>query len=76
MEDVSKTTLAILLVLTIILSIIGTWTTISTLNKVGHKEEQKYNNNGIVSLTIAKPQDEGFKEARVSLSIVKEEKGG
>jgi len=75
MEDVSKTTLAILLVLTIILSVIGTWTTISTLNKVGYREETKNNNNGVVSLTIAKP-NEGFKEAMVSLSIVKEEKGG
>jgi len=74
MEDVSKTTLAILLVLTIILSLIGTWTTISTLNKVGYRGETK-NNNGVVSLTIAKP-NEGFKEAMVSLSIVKEEKGG
>lgn len=75
MEDVSKTTLAILLILTIILSVIGTWTTISTLNKVSYKEQQKNNNNGIVSMTIAKPND-GFKEAMVSLSIVKEEKGG
>jgi hypothetical protein len=75
MEDVSKTTLAILLVLTIILSLIGTWTTISTLNKVGYRGETKNNNNGVVSLTIAKP-NEGFKEAMVSLSIVKEEKGG
>ncbi|NIA03892.1 MAG: hypothetical protein GWP09_00900 [Nitrospiraceae bacterium] len=70
MKDVSKTTIAVLLVLTIIVSLIGTWATIQLANKVSSPSGQR--NYGIVSLSISKPPVSppvASSTSQVSLSI-------
>ncbi len=71
MADISRKTIVVLLVLTIIISVIGTWTTLEAMNRVKVvKTPQQRVNSGRVSLTIAKPI-ENYGQGKVTLSIVK-----
>ncbi|MFP4424314.1 MAG: hypothetical protein ACLFP2_03705 [Candidatus Woesearchaeota archaeon] len=68
-EDISKKTILVFLVLTILVSLLSTWTLVDSVpdTKVPVTESEK-EANGQVSLTVKEPPEER-KEAVVSLTV-------
>ena len=56
-ETISKNTIVVLVILTVVISLLGTWTVISEVNKikVDSGAEQKTSNQAEIKLTIAEP---------------------
>ena len=77
-EDISKNTLLVLVVLTIIISLLGTWTVISETNNInGIRAPASYDSSsanavGKLSVNIAQQEPVGV-TGQVFINIVKEE---
>ncbi len=83
MNDISKTTILVLLVLVIVVSLINTWLILyvtsgidTGLQPQSHLQHQSSQNTGVVSLIISKPQSPppSSTTGKVSLSITKQKK--
>ncbi|MEM0230984.1 MAG: hypothetical protein QXW00_02915 [Candidatus Woesearchaeota archaeon] len=72
MVEVSKNTVAVLLVLTIIVSILGTWTILSATN-TQKQSAQPAPTTSKISLTVIKPSQPPSGQARISLNVIKPE---
>ena len=72
-EDISKNTLLVLVVLTIIISLLGTWTVISEASKVRTGEITPINDqtstSGKVSINIYQPEQPVGATGQVTLNI-------
>ena len=71
-EDVSKKTVAILLLVAILISFLGTWAVLSATNDISFKEAVG-DNTAEVYLGIHKPNDDS--SANVHLGIINPEEG-
>ena len=71
--DISKQTVLVLLVLTLVVSIVGTWTILSTPTTLYKTVEQGGPQNGKVNLEIRPPlpYTESNAEAKVAINILK-----
>lgn len=58
-EDISRTTIAVLLVLTIVVSVIGTWTVLEGVGTVGSAKMVKYQTTAQVRVDIGQPEEGG-----------------
>lgn len=70
--DISKTTITVLVLLTLMISVIGTWTVLNEVNnvKLASKESQS---SGIVSLNLQspnQPKEPVASTGRVTLNII------
>ncbi|MCX6709771.1 MAG: hypothetical protein NTV63_02330 [Candidatus Woesearchaeota archaeon] len=67
--EISKTTVAVLLVLTILVSVIGTWNVLQSVSmaRVGSKESAS--TNAKISLTVEEPPKELTGEAKIMLNV-------
>ncbi|PIN72997.1 hypothetical protein COV21_00455 [Candidatus Woesearchaeota archaeon CG10_big_fil_rev_8_21_14_0_10_45_5] len=72
MAEISKTTVAILLVLTILVSVMGTWTILQSVAgaKTGPSAENaQANTNSKISLTVEKRPGEPDGQSKISLNV-------
>jgi len=71
MAEISKTTVAILLVLTILVSVMGTWTILQSLAgaKTPGAETAQANANSKISLTVEKRPGEPDGQSKISLNV-------
>lgn len=68
-SDISKTTITILVLLTLMISVIGTWTVLNEVNNV--KLSQKPSSTtGVVSLNIQQPSEPVPITGKVTLKIL------
>ncbi|MFP4524389.1 MAG: hypothetical protein ACLFO2_03715 [Candidatus Woesearchaeota archaeon] len=74
-EDISKNTLLVLVVLTIVVSLLGTWTVINEASKVRVADEQADDNpstTGKVSLSVKEAPEPVGATGQVVLNIINE----
>lgn len=77
-EDISRTTIAVLLVLTIVVSVIGTWTVLEGVGTVGSAKMVKYQTTAQVRVGINTPVEgaeapaptPGVAKGKVSIKIL------
>ena len=66
-EEISKNTIIILVVLTVIISLLGTWTVLTEVNKVKMDDDGTSSISGQVKLTINPPNEPIATTGRVIL---------
>ncbi len=75
-EDISKNTLMVLVVLTIIISLLGTWTVANEATKVSSIRQADNDNSvasGKVSLSVSEPPQPVIATGKVTLNIINSE---
>ncbi len=73
-DDVSKKTLLVLVILTIVISLLGTWTVINEANQAGARTQQSESTStttGKVSISIERPPQPVSTTGKVILEIKK-----
>jgi len=68
--EISKNTIAVLLALTIVVSVLGTWTILSAV-QTNSGVAQPSSTTSKISLTVLKPSQPPSGQARISLNVVK-----
>ncbi|MGB9708315.1 MAG: hypothetical protein ACPLXC_03275 [Candidatus Pacearchaeota archaeon] len=67
MGDVSKTIVVVLIIATILVSVLGTWMVLSTVNKEVAKKFSNSQGYGQVSVSIVTPAKVGSGEVKVDI---------
>jgi len=74
MKEISKTTIAVLLVLTILVSAIGTWSVLESVSNTSIRRAQlEGNTHAKISLTVQEPPTEPAGQSQIKLNVQKPE---